>query len=178
MFENVLDLTQSFLDMGVPGFDLSIWKDGKCLLRHMGGYSDLKNKIPVQGNERYNIYSCSKLITCAAAMQLWEKGLFSLEDPLANYMPEFSEMTVQTENGIRKANRPILIRNLFEMTAGFSYDLNTPQLELCRRETDGRCPTRETMRYLAKEPLVFEPGAQWKYSLCHDVLAALVVTRC
>lgn len=174
MFESVLELTRSFLDMGVPGYDLSVWKDGKCVLRHMGGYADFENKIPVQGNERYNIYSCSKLITCSAAMQLWEKGLFSLEDPLADYMPEFSEMTVQTENGICKAKNPILIRNLFEMTAGFSYDLNTPQLELCRRETNGRCPTRETMRYLAKEPLIFEPGEQWRYSLCHDVLAALV----
>jgi len=30
------------------------------------------------------------------------------------------------------------------------------------------------MRYLAKEPLLFEPGDRWQYSLCHDVLAALV----
>lgn len=30
------------------------------------------------------------------------------------------------------------------------------------------------MRYLAKEPLLFEPGDRWEYSLCHDVLAALV----
>jgi CubicO group peptidase (beta-lactamase class C family) len=30
------------------------------------------------------------------------------------------------------------------------------------------------MKYLAKEPLLFEPGDRWEYSLCHDVLAALV----
>ena len=30
------------------------------------------------------------------------------------------------------------------------------------------------MKYLAKEPLLFEPGERWEYSLCHDVLAALV----
>ena len=30
------------------------------------------------------------------------------------------------------------------------------------------------MRYLAKEPLLFEPGERWEYSLCHDVLAAFV----
>lgn len=41
-------------------------------------------------------------------------------------------------------------------------------------ETNGVCPTREMMRYLAKEPLSFEPGTQWQYSFCHDVLAALV----
>ena len=41
-------------------------------------------------------------------------------------------------------------------------------------ETDGKCPTREAMKYLAKEPLLFEPGDRWEYSLCHDVLAAFV----
>ena len=30
------------------------------------------------------------------------------------------------------------------------------------------------MKYLSKEPLLFEPGDQWNYSLCHDELAALV----
>ncbi len=30
------------------------------------------------------------------------------------------------------------------------------------------------MKYLAEEPLIFEPGDRWNYSLCHDVLAAFV----
>ena len=30
------------------------------------------------------------------------------------------------------------------------------------------------MKYLAKEPLLFEPGDRWEYSLCHDVLAAFI----
>ena len=35
-------------------------------------------------------------------------------------------------------------------------------------------PTREAMKYLACDPLIFEPGTSWEYSLCHDVLAAVV----
>lgn len=174
MFEKTKKFCDSFLSMGVPGFDLSIYKGGECILRHMGGYSDLENEIPMQGNERYNIYSCSKPITCVAAMQLWEKGLFSLEDKLSDYMPEFHKMTVRTADGIKHADKPILIKHLFEMTAGFSYNLYSSQLLKCRQETEGVCPTRKTMEYLAKEPLLFEPGDSWEYSLCHDVLAALV----
>ena len=30
------------------------------------------------------------------------------------------------------------------------------------------------MRYLAREPLSFEPGSDWQYSFCHDVLAVFV----
>ena len=60
------------------------------------------------------------------------------------------------------------------MTAGFTYDLYSENLKQAWADTDGRCPTRETMKYLAKDPLAFEPGTAWNYSLCHDVLAALV----
>lgn len=174
MFEHIKNLCSRILDMGIPGFDLIVYQHGQCIFRHMGGYADLEKKLPMTGKERYHIYSCSKPITCVAAMQLWERGLFDLEDPLGSYMPEFTEMTVRTEDGIRKAEKPILIRHLFEMTAGFSYDVHSPWLEVLRRETNGRCPTRESMKYLAREPLLFEPGEKWNYSLCHDVLAALV----
>ena len=62
------------------------------------------------------------------------------------------------------------------MTAGFSYDVWSPSLRKCVKDTNGVCPTRKVMGYLAKEPLLFEPGTRWEYSLCHDVLAALVET--
>lgn len=127
----------------------------------------------MKGNEKYNIYSCSKVITCTAVLQLYEKGLFSLNDKLSDYMPEFYEMTVKTENGVKKAEKPILIKHLFEMTAGFSYNV-TPQIYKCKEETNGRCQTRELMKYLAKEPLLFEPVDRWEYSICHDALAVLV----
>ena len=73
MFEQTKQLCQRFLDAGIPGFDLMVCKDGQCVLRYMGGHADLDRKIPVSGKEKYHIYSCSKLITCVAAMQLWEK---------------------------------------------------------------------------------------------------------
>ena len=174
MFEQLKSFCDSFLEAGLPGFDIAVYQKGKCLLRYMNGYSDIENRIQMNGKERYNIYSCSKVITCTAALQLMEEGLFSLEDKLSDYMSEFADMTVKTENGVKEAKNPILIKHLFEMTAGFSYNTSSPQLLRCKEETGGKCPTRETMRYLAKEPLLFEPGDRWEYSLCHDVLAALV----
>lgn len=174
MMECTKKLCDSFLELGVPGFDLAVYQNGECLLRYIKGHSDLERKIPMNGSEKYNVYSCSKVITCVAAMQLYEKGLFSLEDKLSDYMPEFAEMTVKCEHGVKKAEKSILIKHLFEMTAGFSYDCDSPSLLQALTDTNGKCPTREAMRYLAKEPLLFEPGDRWEYSLCHDVLAALV----
>ncbi len=174
MFEQTKALCQKFLDMGIPCFDLIVYKDGKCILRHMGGYADPDKKIPLSGKEKYHIYSCSKLITCVAAMQLWEKGKFSLEDNLSDFMPVFGEMNVKTETGIEKAKLPIKIHHLFEMTAGFNYNLQTPELQTYYESCQRRCPTVALVNEIAKAPLEFEPGDGWCYSLCHDVLAALV----
>ena len=60
MFEKTKKFCDSLLDMGVPGFDLAVFKGGECILRHFNGYSDLENKVKMNGKERYNIYSCSK----------------------------------------------------------------------------------------------------------------------
>ncbi len=174
MFENTKEFLDSILEMGIPGFDCIAYKDGKEIFRYMNGYRDRENKIPVDGTEKYNIYSASKPFTCTAALQLWEKGLFSLDDKLSKYIPEFSEMTVQTEEGIKKAKNEITLLDLFRMTAGFNYATNSPSLQLAKKETAGRCPTVETIKYLAREPLSFEPGTRYMYSLCHDVIAALV----
>ena len=173
MFENLKSFCDSFLEV-IPGFDIVVYHDGKCVFRHMGGYSDLENKIPMNGKERYNLYSCTKFITCVAALQLWEKGYFSLDDKLSDYMPEFTEMTLKTEDGIKKAEQPILIKHLFEMSTGFAYDCGSVEIQEAFAATDGRCPTRETMKYLAKRPLLFEPGTKWEYGFSHDILAALV----
>ncbi len=173
MYEKLDTLLDHFLELGVPGYDCVIMKDGKEVYHRLGGYNDLENKIPMRGDERYNIYSCSKAITCVAALQLWEKGLFQLDDLLSDYLPEFAEMTVRCEDGsVKKAENPITIRHLFTMTAGLSYKRDTEAV-LCAKEASNGA-TREVIRGLAKDPLCFEPGTQWLYSLCHDVLAALV----
>ena len=174
MFEQTKALCQHFLDMGIPGFDLIVYKDGECILRHMGGYADPENKIPVSGKEKYHIYSCSKMITCTAAMQLWEKGMFSLEDNLSDYLPAFAEMTVKTEDGVRKAKNLIKIKHLFEMTAGMGYAMHAPVLEEYYSIPGNNCPTVETINMFAKVPLEYEPGEGWKYSFAHDVLGALI----
>lgn len=174
MFTHTKNLCDFFIKTGIPGFDLIVYKDGKCVLRYMGGYADPESKTPMTGKEKYHIYSCSKLFTCVAAMQLWEKGLFRLEDKLSDYIPAFKDMSVQTKTGIQKAKNPILIQHLFSMTSGMTYDLQTPALKEYYEACNYTCPTLELVQEFAKTPLAFEPGEGWLYGLSHDVLAALV----
>ncbi len=192
MFEELRKLQDSFVtDYDIPGNDCIVYKDGKEVYRHYAGYSDREEKIPMNGKELYNIYSCSKPITATAGMQLVEKGVIRLDDPLYEYIPEYRSMFVHKGGELVPdpefpkrhfrvggefvpAKNVITIKNLFCMTAGFSYNTDSPALKEVREKTDGRCPTVETIKALAKDPLLFEPGEHWEYSLCLDVLAAVI----
>ena len=158
-----------------PGNVVTVYQGGKLVYQYASGYADLESETPLTGNELFNIYSCSKITTVTAGVQLLERGAFLLSDPLYEYMPEFRDMYVRQADGeIVKAANPIRIGHLFTMTAGFSYDRLAPWVNQLKEDTDGRCPTREMARYLATEPLYAEPGTEYRYSLGHDVLAALV----
>ncbi len=173
-FKKLDKLIDTFEQLGIPSVDISVYHRGSEVYRRMGGYSDVARTKPIDGSERYNIYSCSKPITVTAALQLLEAGKYSLDDELSRYLPEFGEASVW-ECGVRRpVCGEITIRDLFTMSAGFTYNLWSENLKLARTETNGKCPTREVMRYLAKDALAFDPGRQYSYSLCHDVLAALV----
>lgn len=172
-FEYMKNFMDSLTEWIIPGNSVVIYKDGKKVFEYSSGYSDLEKKIKKTGEEQLYIYSCSKVATVTAALQLYEQGKFLLSDPLYEYLPEFKKMYVKDGDRIKAAENPITIRDLFTMTAGLSYATNTPAFEKARKLTDGKMDTRTVIKCLAEEPLLFEPGARWNYSLCHDVLAVL-----
>lgn len=172
-FEYMKNFMDSLTEWIIPGNSVVIYKDGKKVFEYSSGYSDLEKKIKKTGEEQLYIYSCSKVATVTAALQLYEQGKFLLSDPLYEYLPEFKKMYVKDGDRIKAAENPITIRDLFTMTAGLSYATNTPAFEKARKLTDGKMDTRTVIKCIAEEPLLFEPGARWNYSLCHDVLAVL-----
>ena len=172
-FEYMKNFMDSLTEWIIPGNSVVIYKDGKKVFEYSSGYSDLEKKIKKTGKEQLYIYSCSKVATVTAALQLYEQGKFLLSDLLYEYLPEFKKMYLKDGDRIKAAENPITIRDLFTMTAGLSYATNTPAFEKARKLTDGKMDTRTVIKCLAEEPLLFEPGARWNYSLCHDVLAVL-----
>ena len=172
-FEYMKNFMDSLTECIIPGNSVVIYKDGKKVFEYSSGYSDREKKIKTTGEEQLYIYSCSKVATVTAALQLYEQGKFLLSDPLYEYLPEFKKMYVKDGDRIKAAENPITIRDLFTMTAGLSYATNTPAFEKARKLTDGKMDTRTVIKCIAEEPLLFEPGARWNYSLCHDVLAVL-----
>jgi CubicO group peptidase (beta-lactamase class C family) len=184
--ENYLDTLEKAY--GVHGLDFKLMKEHKTVYRHMAGCSDYALSVPVSENDLYEVYSCTKIITMTAVMQLIEQGKIGLFDELEKYLPEFSKMWIASDFRLGKwpfkwptlasplvpAKNKILIHDLMSMTAGLSYDVASEVIQEKKRETGNRVGTREMIRALARMPLICEPGTRYSYALGHDVLAAVV----
>jgi len=159
----------------IPGNSISVCLENKEIFSYQSGYADLENKIKMSTEKLLNIYSCTKVATVTAALQLYERGYFLLDDPLYEYIPEYRYMLVKDPSGNTvKAKSHITMRQLFTMTSGMNYILNSPSIQKARELTEGRMDTLTVAKCIASEPLSFHPGEGWLYSLSHDVLAAVV----
>lgn len=169
-------LLNQFMDMGIPAFDCLVYYKGNEVYHRRAGFSDYEKTKPLGADQRFNIYSVSKLMTVTAVFQLIESGRLRLQDRLSDFFPEFSHMRVKTDHGITDAVTPITIEHLLTMSAGFSYNRadDRPAWVKAREASHGHCPTVQTVRFLAEEPLEYEPGTDWAYSFAHDILAAVV----
>lgn len=165
----------AFLDRlpprGIPAAEVAVSLHGDTVFSHQ--------TAAVRPQSIYNIYSASQPITCAAALQLYERGDFLLNTQVSEFLPEFRDVCVRhrlPDGGeeIRPATRPVLMRDLFAMSAGLTYDTDSPAMRDLMERTGHAPTTRQVAAAMAATPLQFGPGEHWCYSMCHDVLAAVV----
>lgn len=187
------DALTRFLDSvrgryGIPALDCIVNHGYRTVYRHAAGFSDAAGMRPVGPHDLYWVYSATKVMTVTAVMQLIEHGRLRLEDELARYLPAFGDMYVAQgftveksparwptrRDALRRASTPIRVADLMSMTAGFSYDVDSEEIQAANAAAGGRATTRQMMDALARMPLICEPGTRWAYSLSHDVLAGLV----
>ena len=57
----------------VPGADCIVYKNHEMVFRYFTGMSDIENGKKMTGDELYLIFSMTKMLTCTAALQLFEK---------------------------------------------------------------------------------------------------------
>ena len=174
-------------EYGVPGLDILVTKDHQTVFRHMAGWADAEKTRPVSARDFYHFYSCSKVITMTAMLQLIEQKKANLYDPVCRYLPEWEYMTVINSDwktrgpffspGLAEpahfAKRQVRIIDLMSMTAGLTYDLESEAIRNLKKEKP-EATTREVIAALAEIPLLFEPGTHYQYSLAHDVIAAVI----
>ena len=157
----------------VPGCDILIYRDHELLYRHICGYSDREEQIPLSENHMYYMYSCTKVLTVSAAMHLWEEGKLDLNAPVSDYLPAFAHVKQDIDGTLTAPPKPLLVRHLFTMSGGFDYNFRTDAVKAVI-DADPHAATGAIVDAYAKKPLLFTPGARFQYSICHDILAAVI----
>ena len=99
---------------GIVGSSLMIVRDGRIVARANEGRQDREAGAPVTDDTIYHWASITKTFTGMAIMQLRDRGLLSLDDPVVKFVPE-----------LRLAHDPfgdiaqVKIRHLMSHSAGF-----------------------------------------------------------
>jgi CubicO group peptidase (beta-lactamase class C family) len=173
-------------DKRIAGVVTLVMRHGQVAFFKAQGMQDREAGKSMRPDSIFRICSMSKPITTAAVMMLYEEGHFLLEDPVSKYLPEFKDpkVLVKPPNGgtpyTIPATREITIRDLLRHTSGLTYEWN-PDLGSIYKDANvasGLLPydgtIADNVERLAKQPLLFNPGERWEYSLGVDVLGRLV----
>jgi CubicO group peptidase (beta-lactamase class C family) len=176
-----------YVDDGrLAGWLLSISRHGAIVHVSSYGYADREQCRPVTPDALWRIYSMTKPITSVAAMMLYEEGRFELTDPVAAFIPSFSDVRVYSAGSDLRpvtvpALEPVRIHHLLTHTSGLTYGFhrNHPVDALYRAagfELDGKPNTTlaKACDIWAGIPLLFQPGSEWNYGVSTDVLGRVV----
>lgn len=146
---NKIDLliNKSISDTAFPGAVVLVWKDGNIIFnKSFGHFTYDKNSPSVTTKTFFDLASLTKVIaTTTAVMICFDRNLFSLDDPVVKYIPEFGQ------NGKDK----ITIKNLLLHNAGLTAWKKF--YEYCNTSED-------VLKEIYSSSLEYEPGTKMVYS--------------
>nr|WP_300611719.1 serine hydrolase domain-containing protein [Trebonia sp.] len=176
-----------YVDDGrLPGWLITVSRHGRLAHVSCHGSRDAEAGLPVEPDTLWRIYSMSKPITSVAAMILYEEGALELTDPVSRFIPSFAEVRVYTGGSdVRPvtvpAVEPVRIWHLLTHTAGLTYGFHGvhPMDAVYRKagfdvHTKPGITLAQACDIWAGIPLLFQPGAEWNYSVATDVLGRVV----
>ena len=175
-----------WVDSGrLPGLLVAVVRDDRLVWFESCGLRDVEQTRPVEPDTIYRIYSMTKPITTVAAMMLYEEGSFQLDDPVAKFIPAFADTRVfdcgdaESFTTVPLA-RPVTVHDLMIHTSGLTYGFQHEHAVDALYRARGvefnanLGPLADIVEAAAAQPLVFQPGTRWNYSVSTDVLGRLV----
>ena len=134
---------------------------------------------PMQSDSVCAIYSMTKAVTAAAAMQLVEQGQLALDEPAGDVCPYLNEVRVfegfaaDGSPRLRPPSRPVTLRHLLTHTSGFVYPMWNAAFQDFM--THSEIPPLASLQKAALEvPLMFDPGTRWDYGIGIDWVGQMI----
>ena len=167
------------VESGLPGVVAAVSVDGATVFEGSAGLRTAGVPGAMTTDTVFAIYSMTKAITGAAAMQLVEQGRLSLDDPAGAVLPDLDNVPVLegfADGGspvLRNARTPITLRHLLTHTSGFVYDMWNA--DFAKYVEVSGTPSLGTLTKAAlRVPAMFEPGSRWEYGTGIDWAGLLV----
>jgi CubicO group peptidase (beta-lactamase class C family) len=135
-------------------------KDGNIILSKSYGMSNYELSVPNTIDTKFRIGSITKTFTAMAIMQLQDKGLLDIQDPLSKYISDYPY------------GDTITIQHLLNHTSGIPYgDVDYKNNKIRPHTLEKRI---ELFKHL---PLIFKPGEGEGYSDSGYILLAYIIER-
>ncbi len=179
-------MREKYVEPGkIPGCLTLVARRGEVCYLDVAGSSDLERQTALASDTIMRIYSMTKPITSVAIMTLYERGLFSLSDPVHRFIPSWKNLRVRKSGSYpyfetRPCERPMTVGDLLMHTSGLTYGfMNATNVDYAYRKLQVGVhrpghTLKDMMDQLAQLPLEFSPGERWNYSVSTDVLAYLI----
>lgn len=146
-------------------------RGGTVLAHHAFGMAERETNTPIAPRSIYHYGSITKTLTAVAIMQLRDRGLLSLDDPITRYVPELRQV-----NNPYGAMDGITIRMLLSHSSGFQ----NPTWPWRRYESwEPFEPTRweQLVAMMPYQRLLFAPGSRYGYSNPAFIYLARVIEQ-
>jgi CubicO group peptidase (beta-lactamase class C family) len=152
------ELRDSLAASGMVGSSWAFLKDGEIMRLETFGFADLETGRRVDENTIYHWGSITKTLTGIAVMQLRDRGLLTLDDPILRYVPELE--AVHNPFGPMEA---ITLRHLMSHASGFR---NPTWPWGGSEDWHPHEPTRweQVVAMLPYTEILFLPGSRYSYS--------------
>ena len=137
-----------------------------------GGTKEFDSSAPVDRHTLWRLASMTKPVAGMAIMMLIGDGLLGLDQPVADFIPAFAEMTVLpdgTEGPAVAAESPVTVRHLLTHTSGVTRVPEGGTANAPAPATLGQYVDR-----LAAMPLAAQPGEKWIYAAGLEIAARLI----
>lgn len=168
-----------FDNQKVFGSAYSVMQDGEIVYEKCYGTTSPDTQEPVTDTTIFRLASMTKPITAVAALILVERGLLSLSDKVADYLPEFKDIhiTQLTKEGelidLGKAENDITILHLLTHSSGIGSIMMSKS---SRMTAEDKKSVENTVQFFANIGLDYEPGTKQYYSgiAAFDVLVKII----
>jgi len=177
--ENIDAAAKYDFDSGkVFGSAYCVLQEEQVVFSRYYGVTAPGSQTSVSETTMFRLASMSKPVTAFAALILVDRGLLSLSDPVAKYLPGFEEVQISSllESGeIEEKGRPhtpITILHLLNHTAGFGCDIG----KIGKLTSFDKATIDNYIAFHIKSGLSFEPGTQQAYSptASFDVMVKII----